>query len=448
MNERKPATREAIPAQSRPDKRRLFDWIDENRGAIVEFLQELVKIPSDNPPGDCWAIAEHLYRRLNRLPLDDVRLLNVPPEAAASRGMIRVANVVATAVFGDGSGLNIALNAHGDAVAPGLGWTRDPYGGEVVDGKLYGRGAAVSKSDIAAYTFAVAALRRATAPLSGTVTLAFTFDEETGGIIGPKRLLETGVIRPDMAITAGFTHSIVNAHNGCLHLEIRIKGRSAHAAEPHRGVDAVEAMIDVVQALYHYRDTLSRKRSSTPGIASPTMVVGLISGGINTNVVPDLCTIRLDRRLIPEEDGEVVEADIRRIIEEASRRRGVEVEIERLLYARPMKPTPPDSPLIRALTANWKAVMGGKDPEIHGIPLYTDARHFAEAGIPVVLFGAGPRTLAEANGHRADENVRIDDLILATKIVAATLYDLLSESCDLMPNRVVPKRGKTGEDRG
>ncbi|MDI3256996.1 MAG: M20/M25/M40 family metallo-hydrolase [Kyrpidia sp.] len=413
------------PNRVQLDKRRLFEWIDRHREAMVQFLQELVSIPSDNPPGDCRSMAEHLHRRLCGLPMDDVCFLEVPPEVTTSAGMVRVANVIATAVFGEGTGPDIALNAHGDAVAPGLGWTRDPYGGEVVNGALYGRGAAVSKSDMAAYTFAVTALRQVETSLSGRATLAFTFDEETGGIIGPARLLQTGAIHPDMAITAGFTHSIVNAHNGCLHLEVCIRGRSAHAAEPHTGIDAVEAMTDALQALYRYRDTLAGQRSNIPGIGSPTLVVGLISGGINTNVVPDLCTIRLDRRLIPEEDGDIVEADLRRVIAEAVAGRGAEVQIRRILYAKPLKPAPPDSLLIRTLKKNWQSVMQGREPEIHGLPLYTDARHFAEAGIPVVLFGAGPRTLAEANGHRADEHIRIDDLILAAKIVSATLYDLL-----------------------
>ncbi|WP_250637093.1 M20/M25/M40 family metallo-hydrolase [Geobacillus sp. JS12] len=141
--------------------------------------------------------------------------------------------------------------------------------------------------------------------------------------------------------------------------------------------------------------------------------------------MPDQCAIRIDRRLIPEEDGEQVEMEIRQLVKRAAERyEGIEVECDRILLAKSFEPTPSDCPLIQTLVANWKEIMTG-EPEIHGIPLYTDARHFAEAGVPVVLFGAGPRTLLEANGHRADEHVRIDDLIAATKIVALTLYDLL-----------------------
>jgi len=406
-------------------KQEILQWIDAHQEQLVKFVQDLVSIPSDNPPGDCYDIAEFIHKRLGDFQFEDVSLLEVDPQEVKANGMIRVANVVSTTSYGDGEGPVIALNSHGDVVAPGLGWTQDPYGGAIVDGKIYGRGAAVSKSDIATYTFAVMALRQVAQQLSGKVSLAFTFDEEVGGIIGPKWLLDNGHITADMAIAAGFTYSIVNAHNGCLHLEIKVNGKSAHAAAPDTGHDAIEAMTGVLQALYDYRRTLSQVRSNVPGIESPTMVVGLISGGINTNVVPDECTIRIDRRLIPEEDGEQVEQEIRQVVERAVREyTGIEAQIERILLAKSFGPTPEDTPLIQTLGANWKELMDG-ELTIHGVPLYADARLFAEAGIPTVMFGAGPRTLLEANGHRADEHVRIDDLVRATKIVALTLYDLL-----------------------
>lgn len=407
-------------------KQEVLQWIEAHTDHLISFLQELVAIPSDNPPGDCYNIATHIEKRLSDFRFEDVSLLPVEAEAVKANGMIRVANVVSTTSFGNGAGPTIALNSHGDVVAPGLGWTYDPYGGQIVDGKIYGRGAAVSKSDIATYTFAVMALRQVAEQLSGKVSLAFTFDEEVGGIIGPKWLLEKGHIAPDMAIAAGFTHSIVNAHNGCLHLEIKLKGKSAHAAAPETGYDAIEAMTGVLAALYEYRRTLRGVSSKVPGIGTPNMVVGLISGGINTNVVPDECTIRIDRRLIPEEDGEQVEAELRRLVEQtASEYIGIEAAVERILLAKSFGPVPEDTALIQTLGANWKEIMDG-ELTVHGVPLYADARLFAEAGIPTVMFGAGPRTLLEANGHRADEHVKIDDLVKATKIVALTLYDLLN----------------------
>ncbi|MFC4766727.1 ArgE/DapE family deacylase [Effusibacillus consociatus] len=406
-------------------KQDIIQWIESQKEPLIHFLRELLTIPSDNPPGDCFKIADHIQKRLHDFQFENVSFLEVEPEEVKQAGMQKVFNVVSTTVFGEGKGPEIALNSHGDVVAPGLGWTQDPYGGTIVDGNIYGRGAAVSKSDIAVYTFAVMAVRKAAERLSGKVSLAFTFDEETGGNIGPKWLLERGYIQPDMAICAGFTYSIVNAHNGCLHLEIQARGKSAHAAAPETGYDAIEAMTGILQTLYSYRRSLSKIRSSVPGIESPTLVVGLISGGINTNVVPDQCTIRIDRRLIPEENGDQVESEIRQLVEQTvNHYKGVKVNAQRILLANSFGPVSEDTPLIQTLSDNWKKMMEGQ-LAIHGVPIYADARHFAEVGVPVVMFGAGPRTLLEANGHRADEHVRAEDVIKATKIVALTLYDLL-----------------------
>ena len=409
------------------EKQQIIQFIDDQQEKLIGFLKELVGIPSDNPPGDCQEIAEYLYRRLEEFGFKNVSIYQVEEEKVKAVGMRKAANVVGFQSFGN-DGLEITLNSHGDVVPPGTGWTQDPYGGKIVDGKMYGRGAAVSKSDIASFTFAALALRQLKHVLSGKISLAFTFDEESGGEIGPKWLLEKKLIHPDLAICPGFTYSLVNAHNGCLHLEVKLKGKSAHAAEPQFGHDALEAMNSVLSALYDYRKEFSKIKSAVPGIESPSLVVGLISGGINTNVVPDTVTIRLDRRLIPEEDPAAAEAKIREIVIETLKDfPGVDAEITQVLLAKSFGPVSVDSPLIQAIAANWRELMGGGELPVTGSPLYTDARHFYEAGIPVVLFGAGPRTLAEANGHRADENVKIEDLVKATKIVALTLFDLLQK---------------------
>jgi succinyl-diaminopimelate desuccinylase len=409
------------------DKARIVQWIQEHEGDLFSFLKKLVETPSDNPAGDCLPIATVLEKQLKELGFENVSLLVVDEESVKANGMISLANVLSSTVFGDGQGTNVVLNAHGDVVPPGLGWSVDPYGGTIVDGKMYGRGVAVSKSDIAAYTYAVLALKQVRAPLSGRVDLAFTFDEETGGEIGPRRLIDQGYIKPDQAIVAGFTYSAVNAHNGCLHFEIKTTGKSAHAALPHTGIDAIEATTKILEVLYDYRKTLAEKKSSIPGIDFPTLNVGLISGGINTNVVPDECTIRVDRRLIPEEDFVQADSEFREIVLQAvCDIPGIKVEIKNILHAKSFGPVPKESPLVQALAANWQSILKeeGELP-VHGVPLYTDARHFFAAGIPTIMFGVGPKVLEEANGHRADENIRLSDLQAATKVIACTLYDLL-----------------------
>lgn len=405
------------------DTAKISALVDARFDEEVAFLATLVRTPSDNPPGDCAHHAHVTADGLEALGFS-VSRHPVPDAVVTAAGMISATNIVARHTFGRG-GPVIGLNAHGDVVPPGEGWTADPYGAEIRDGWMYGRGVAVSKCDFATYAFAILALEKAGVALNGTLEIHGTWDEEAGGEIGPKWLLDEGIVKPDLMIAAGFSYSVVDAHNGCLHLEITVEGRSAHAAIPYTGVDALEAATGVLSALYAFRTSLAGKVSATPGIGSPQLTVGLIKGGINTNVVPDKVEIRLDRRMIPEESPEAVEAELRGIVEGAMRAYPqARVNIKRILLARPLTPLAGSERLSQALTTRATEVFG-VPVGINGVPLYTDARHYADAGIPIVLYGAGPRTITEANAHRADERLPLEDLRKATKVVALALADLL-----------------------
>ena len=409
----------------------IVDFIDRDFARETEFLAELVKVPSDNPPGDCAPHAKRAKELLEGLGLK-VEAHPVPAGAAAAVGMKSATNLIVRHRFGDGP--TLALNAHGDVVPPGLGWRVDPYGAVIEDsphGKvMFGRGVAVSKSDFATYTWTLLALKAAAkqgASIGGTLELHFTYDEEIGGDIGPKWLIHQSLTKPDLVIAAGFSYAIVNAHNGCLHLEVTVTGKQAHAAMPDTGVDALEAATAVLTALYEYRAELAKTRSAVPGIVSPTLNVGLIKGGINTNVVPDQVVFRIDRRMIPEENPAQAEADLRRVIEAAARTRpNAKVDVHRLLLATPLKPIAGTDRLSDAIARRAREVLS-IDVALTGVPLYTDARHYAEAGVPIVLYGAGPRSILEANAHNANENLRLNDLSAATKIVALACADLLGE---------------------
>ncbi|OUL99975.1 M20/M25/M40 family metallo-hydrolase [Variovorax sp. JS1663] len=404
----------------------LRHFIDTHFDEQVRTLARLVQCPSDNPPGDCAPHAELTAGLLEAMGFE-VERHPVPAESAAAHGMRSVTNLIVRHRFGDGP--VVALNAHGDVVPPGDGWSVDPYGGEVREGWLYGRGAAVSKSDFTTYAFALRALKALAASgtaLAGTVELHLTYDEETGGMTGPGWILSQGLSRPDCVLSAAFSHHVVVAHNGCLHLEVTLRGKSAHAARPDTGHDAIEAAATLLPALYRHRDALVQRPSRTPGITHPTLVVGLISGGINTNVVSDVLSLRLDRRIVPEESPEAVEAELREVIEAACRPLpGISADIRRILLARPFAPAPGAQALADLLCEEASAVMGKPVTPI-GVPLYTDARLYSEAGIPTVMYGAGPETLLEANGHRADERVPLDELRKATQVVANTLHRLLT----------------------
>jgi acetylornithine deacetylase/succinyl-diaminopimelate desuccinylase-like protein len=407
---------------------RVKAFVEADFARETAFLAELVKVASDNPPGDCAAHATRTKALLEQLGLS-VEAHRVPEAAVAAAGMSSVTNLIVRHRFGDGP--VVALNAHGDVVPPGLGWTHDPYGAEIADhphGRvMYGRGVAVSKSDFATYAWVLLALQAATAEgakLGGTVELHFTYDEEVGGEIGPKRLLEQRLTRPDYVIAAGFSYAITNAHNGCLHLEVTVTGKQAHAAMPETGHDALEAATGILAALYDARSGYAVKKSRVPGISTPTLNVGLIRGGINTNVVPDQVVFRIDRRMIPEESPAEVEAELRNVITVAAQRcSGISANVRRIMLAEPLAPQPGWERIAAALQRHARGVLG-MDVPVTGVPLYTDARHYAARGIPAVLYGAGPRTLTEANAHNAEENLRLDDLRAATKVVALAVAEL------------------------
>ncbi|WP_407316242.1 M20/M25/M40 family metallo-hydrolase [Pseudomonas sp. nanlin1] len=405
-------------------KQTLGAVIDQGFAAQTEMLQALVRTPSDNPPGDCTPHAEVTARLLEAMGFT-VERHTVPAAVVEAAGMVSATNLIVRHRFGPGP--TIALNAHGDVVPPGRGWSSDPYGGEIREGWLYGRGAAVSKSDITTYAHALAALKTLDLPLAGSVELHITYDEETGGLAGPGWLLKEKLSAPDYVLSAAFSYHVITAHNGCLHLEVTLCGTSAHAAMPDTGVDAIEASVAVLQALYGYRDSLRERRSSTPGISHPTLIVGLIEGGINTNVVADRLTLRLDRRIIPEESPEAVEAELHELlIRAAAEQPGITLDIKRVLLARPFTPVAGSERLAALVCREAERVFAEPITPV-GVPLYTDARLYSEAGIATVMYGAGPRTLIEANGHRADERVPLDDLRRATQVVANTLLELLSE---------------------
>ena len=240
-------------------------------------------------------------------------------------------------------------------------------------------------------------------------------------------MLDKGLSKPDLALSAGFSYAVTTAHNGCLHLEVTVRGRQGHAAMPERGVDALAAATQILTALYASREGLKSRQSKTHGITHPTLNVGLIEGGINTNVVPDRVTFRIDRRIIPEENPASAEAELRALIEDAAAKcAGISVEIRRILLSLPLVKLPGAERITKALQVHGEKFFGTPIAE-HGVPLYTDARHYTAAGIPTVLYGAGPRTLAEANGHGADEKLRLEDLRRATKTVSAALAELLGE---------------------
>jgi succinyl-diaminopimelate desuccinylase len=406
------------------DYTQLDSWIDAHFDEEMAFLQQLIRVPTDTPPGNNAPHAERTAELIKAFGFEAEKH-PVPEAEVRGYGMESITNLIVRRKYGS-EGKTIALNAHGDVVPPGEGWTKDPYGGEIEGGKIYGRASAVSKCDFASFAFAVRALESLGAPLKGSVELHFTYDEEFGGEMGPGWLLKKGLTKPDLLIAAGFSYEVVTAHNGCLQMEVTVNGKMAHAAIPDTGIDALQGAVHILNALYAQNALYQQVTSKVEGIQHPYLNVGRIEGGTNTNVVPGKVMFKLDRRMIPEENPAEVEANIRKVIADAAAGcKGIAVDIKRLLLANSMRPLPGNKPLVDAIQKHGEVLFGQAIPAM-GTPLYTDVRLYAEAGIPGVIYGAGPRTVLESHAKRADERLDLEDLRRATKVIARTLRDLLA----------------------
>jgi len=410
-------------------------WVDAHFDEQVQFLQALIRVPTDTPPGNNAPHAERAAELLHSFGFEAEKH-PVPQAEVQAAGLESITNLVVRRLYGSGdssgnsgsggAGKTVLLNAHGDVVPPGEGWTKDPYGGEIDNGKIYGRASAVSKCDFSTYAFAVRALEAVAKPSKGSVELLFTYDEEFGGEVGPAWLLKHNIIKPDLMIAAGFSYQVVTAHNGCLQMEVTVHGKMAHAAIPDSGVDALQTATRILSALYLQNTLYKQVTSNVEGITHPYLNIGMIEGGTNTNVIPGRVTFKLDRRMIPEENPAEVEAALRKIISDtAAQSPGVTIDIKRILLARAMQPLPGNTPLVQAIQKHGLAVFGEAIPAL-GTPLYTDVRLFCEAGIPGVIYGAGPRTVLESHAKRADERLDLQDLRRATKVIARSLSDLLA----------------------
>jgi succinyl-diaminopimelate desuccinylase len=403
-------------------------WIDAHFDEQVKFLQALVRVPTDTPPGNNSPHADRTAVLLDEFGFKAEKHV-VPESEVKAGGLQSITNLIVRRPYGPGK--TIALNAHGDVVPPGEGWTHDPYGGEIVDGKMYGRATAVSKCDFSTFTFATRALESLGLALKGGVELHFTYDEEFGGELGPGWLLSKGLTKPDLMMAAGFSYQVVTAHNGCLQLEVTVQGEMAHAAVPDTGTDALQGAVHILSALYALNGEYKKITSKVEGITHPYLNVGMINGGTNTNVMPGKVVFKVDRRMIPEENPAEVEASLRQTIEQAAKSfrppRGdhqLKVDVRRILLCNAMVPLAGNKPLVEAIQKHGQEVFGEAIPAL-GTPLYTDVRLYVERGIPGVIYGAGPRTVMDSHAKRADERIELEDLRRATKVVARTLLDLL-----------------------
>ncbi|MDD9877316.1 MAG: M20/M25/M40 family metallo-hydrolase, partial [Magnetovibrio sp.] len=246
------------------NRERINAYLVARRADQFAFLTEIVKVPSENPPGETTAIRERLVDAMAALELTP-DVLKVETESAGEAADLR--NLIVRREFGDGP--TLALSAHVDTAPVGQRWTRQPFAAAIEDGRLYGRGASDGKGDLAAYVFALLALEEISGDLAGAVELHVTFDGFGGGELGPRWLLESGATQPDWVIVPGRAGAVGTATTGVLNLDVEIRGWLAPAGNPSAGADALEGAAHVLTALYAHRDELRARLSETEGIGAP-----------------------------------------------------------------------------------------------------------------------------------------------------------------------------------
>lgn len=374
----------------------------------VALLQALIRIPSPNPPGDTKAIATYVGDLMTSLGCE-VRLVAPPqkPEALSAIG-----------VLGSGDPV-IMFHAHIDTVPIAADeasrWSVDPYGGEIRDGKIYGKGSIDDKAPLAAMisalSYAVATRER----LNGTLVIVAAAEEEVGGQLGTRWMAENGHLPQCDFIVVGeqTDNRVANAHKGVMRATVRAVGRSVHATNPDRGINAIAMMSRAVLALEAYHQALADRVHPTVGV--PTCNVGVIRGGSTANAVPDSCTAYLDRRMIPGEDPKVVQCELETVIagiDLSGYGDDARLTIGDFLVSNWYESTV-QSRLARLFLTSVRDTLNVSPGPIGYLP-GSDAKHLV--GVTrgeMIIFGPGTYEVA----HAFDEYTRVDDLNAATTIL-------------------------------
>jgi succinyl-diaminopimelate desuccinylase len=414
---------------------RIIAEVDAATDEIVTFTQDLVRMPTVNPPGaEYEACAVFLGDDLTRRGYD-VEYIVAEDRPEHTPEYPRV-NVVGSR-RGSSGGPVVHLNGHIDVVPAGGGWTVDPFAAVVRDGRIFGRGVCDMKAGIAAAVFAGEAIARAGVILPGAIEISGTVDEESGGFAGMAHLARVGRVshaRTDFVIIPEPLNvdRISIGHRGVYWSELTVRGRIAHGSMPFLGVSAIDRMSDVLNAVQQVlRPALSRRTTSMPVVPDAarhaTINVNAIDGGQHvegnqTPCVADRCRAVFDRRFLIEEGFEAARSEIADLVERTiGSTISVEYELRDLMVVEPVR-TPDDSPLIGALDRSIRRVLG-TPARLVASPGTYDHKHVARiAGVPhCVAYGPGELELA----HQPDESCRIDDLVSATKVIALAILDLM-----------------------
>lgn len=413
---------------------RILSAVDDLAGELVAFTSDLIRIPTVNPPGEAYAdCAKVIGDRLAECGFDvEYHAAEGRPEHTAAHPRVNVVGLKQGRTLRP----TVHLNGHFDVVPAGSGWTADPFGGVVKDGRIYGRGACDMKSGLAAAVYAAEAIRRAGVVLNGSIEISGTVDEESGGFAGVAWLAQHERIssdRQDFVIIPEPLNvdRICVGHRGVYWFELTTRGRIGHGSMPFLGVNAIEHMGVILDRLRRELvPALASRTTAVPvvpeGARHATLNINGIEGGqavdgIQTPCVADVCRAVFDRRFLLEESFEAAKAEIQQLLERVTAETPhFAYELRDLMVVHPVR-TPDGSPLVASLERSVERVLGRQAIHVASPGTY-DHKHVDRiAGIRnCVAYGPGILDLA----HQPDEWCGIDDLVAATKVLALTILEL------------------------
>lgn len=389
------------------------------RGEMIEFAKDLIRIPTENPPGAHYSVCVDLIsEHLRRFGLKSKVVKAPGPDRAYPRHSL-------LASYGRGR-RKLYFHAHYDVV-PGTNTKHfKPY---TRSGRLYGRGAADMKAGLAAMVYAVRALQLSEACLDGQICLVIVPDEETGGKAGTAHLFEKGYIGREnsvgMLMPEPTSGTVWNACRGAISLSVDIKGKPVHVVLQKDGVNAFEQMVKLSHALLKLKKVVERRKtdyavSSGESGNSILMLGGICHCGTNFNVVPGSCSFTLERRINPEENLAEEKRALFAIFD-GFRKQGMKIDIK-VLQEGEAAGISSDNKLVRALANSVKEVAGQK-PALRLCPGLLEIRYYLQNGIPAYAFGPGALAMA----HSPDESVEVKRVVDCAFIYALTARDLLSK---------------------
>jgi succinyl-diaminopimelate desuccinylase len=390
----------------------LLATVDSLRDELRDLLAALVRAESVNPPGDTRLAARVCADGFHSFA-DDVQEVECDPI---------MPNLLA--ILNPGARPQLLFNSHIDVVPVGNrdNWHHEPFGAEVIDGVLYGRGSADAKGSMAPMIIAAKALKQSGVELRGSLVVNAVSDEEVGGGKGAAWLVANNLVKPDAVVIGEITtNRVAIAHKGIVWFKITTHGRTAHASTPWTGVNAISHMVTL---LYHLERELQAclATRSHPLTPPPSYNLGTIHGGLKSNVVADFCQVELDRRLLPTENVDDVIQEVRDIVTAVQREHPeIKADVEIALVGSPLE-TPPDHPLTQvALQASMALGLPG---EPVGYEQASDGRFFVERGIPTILIGPGIANHA----HQPDEHIALADVYEAARVYALVAYRWLNSA--------------------